>query len=732
MSFQCSQRRFRRICGFHIVLFALFLVSWTQADAQAPSLFLTLQDIHSRAEIAKTQPWARESLQKLIHEADAFPESYEKRFGLQSVELPPEGGQWIHWYVCPDTGTPLSFRPPNYNVCPDTGKEYSGYPFDQVVYQLRNDALGRAALTLGLAYRFTNRERYAREAAQILTAYADRYQSWPLHDNHGKPTANGGKAYSQTLDESIWLIKIAWTYDLVRGAGVLNASAKSHIENDLLRAIYRTVSKAHKGPTDNIQSWINAAIAAVGFTLQDPALIHEAIDGPIGFRSQMRNFVTQGFWIEGTFGYHFYALRALVATAQMAKLHGINLWVQEPALLSLFNGPLGVVLPNGYLPAFNDSNPVNLYEQDYLYEQAYAASKDPHYLPIMLKYGRASREALLFGVAKPPKPPQLALKSEVFDKAGFAALRNKVNDFTVIAKFGQHGGPHGHYDKLSFVLYSQGRVMGIDPGTQLYGLPLHQLWDSMTIAHNTVSVDEERQSAATGRLISWQTTPNWTAIKMDAGPIYAGVSFDRSIVLTPNYCLIADHVHSSTSHTVDWIYHDAGTLEIAKPAFTQKVTDLPMKNGYGLLKNVWRSVDGGQLKARFVDSSNEQATEESNPNSPVASIRSRNPSEAEAVGNPSNTAVMELTIPADASQELMRGEAPGHNLKKPVPFVLVRKQGTDVRFTAVLSPKPDLNLKMQQGGDDQSHQILITGQGFSDSISVGPPLAVEHSAPSLR
>lgn len=726
MSSKCSQQKLCRVCALSFVFFGLLLSFSTQTRAQSPSLFLTRKDFHNRIEVARSEPWARASVQKLIQEANAFPESYETRFGLHSVELPPQGGQWIHWYVCPDTGTPLVFRPPDHNVCPDTGKEYSGYPFDQVVYQLQNDALGRAALTLGLAYRFTNNERYAKEATRILTSYADRYQSWPLHDIHGKPTANGGKAYAQTLDESIWLIKIAWTYDLVRGSGLLDSQDRLHIENDLLRPSYRTVSKAHRGPTDNIQSWINAAIAAVGFTLNDPALIHEAIDGPIGFRYQMQHFVNQGFWIEGTFGYHFYALRALVATAQMAKCHGINLWAQEPALLSLFDGPMSIVLPNGYLPAFNDSNPVNLYDQDYLYEQAYAVSRNPRYLPVLLKNGRNSRQALLFGVATIPKPPRLTLKSEVFAKAGFAALRNHVNDFTVIAKFGPHGGPHGHYDKLSFILYSQGHVMGIDPGTQLYGLPLHHLWDSMTIAHNTISVDETRQAAATGKLISWQTTPNYTAITMDAGPVYDGVSLQRSILLTPNYCLIADHVLSSTSHTVDWIYHGGGTLHVTTPAFSQSVSDLPEKNGYGLLKNVWKSADDGQLQASFVDSSTEQADEEANPNSPVATVRSGDPSVVKAEAYPSGTAVINLSIPAGAHEELMRGEAPGHDLKRPVPFILVRKQGTDVRFTAVLSPQADLRLQSSGSADD--HQLSIAGDGFSDEISVGTHLDMEHSS----
>jgi Heparinase II/III-like protein. len=715
-----------RICTLLLASFAFLPVFLIKARAQAPSLFLTLQDFQRRSEIAKTEPWAKASLQELVREADAFPASYEERFGLTSIELPPEGGQWLHWYVCPSTGTPLSFRPPNHNVCPDTGKEYAGYPFDQVVYQMRNDALGRAALTLALAYRFTNRKRYAMEAAGLLSAYADRYQSWPLHDNHGKPTANGGKAYSQTLDESIWLIKVAWAYDLVRGAGVLNARAKDHIENDLLRASYRTVSKAHKAPTDNIQSWINAAIAAVGFTLNDSSLIHEALDGPIGFRYQMHHFVTQGFWIEGTFGYQFYAMRALATTAQMAKRHGIDLWRQEPALLSLFNGPMGVALPNGYLPAFNDSKEVNLYEQDYLYEQAYAAFRSPRYLPILLKDGRTSREALLFGVARIPKAPRLKLKSEVFAQAGFAALRNNRNDLTVITKFGAHGGPHGHYDKLSFVLYSQGRVMGVDPGTQLYGLPLHHEWDSMTIAHNTVSVDEQRQAAAAGKLISWKATPNWTAITMDAGPIYGGVSFQRSIVLTPNYCLVTDHIHSATPHTVDWIYHGAGTLDITKPTFTKRVTDLPQKNGYGLLSNVWSSVGGGELKAVFVNPSTIPMGEESNSNSPAATIRGSNHSEVEAASDHPAPAVMELTAPPDPNEELMHGQAPGPDLKIPVPFVLIRKHGDDATFSAILSPHT--HVVVQQDG--QHAPLQLTGKGFSDSISIEPVLTVKQGVPS--
>ena len=57
--------------------------------------------------------------------------------------------------------------------------------------------------------------------------YAQVYPTYKLHDINGKPGPNGGLAFAQTLDESIWLIKIAWTYDLIRGSDVLERIRKN-------------------------------------------------------------------------------------------------------------------------------------------------------------------------------------------------------------------------------------------------------------------------------------------------------------------------------------------------------------------------------------------------------------------------------------------------------------------------------------------------------------------------
>ncbi|HEX4784301.1 MAG TPA: heparinase II/III family protein, partial [Candidatus Sulfotelmatobacter sp.] len=286
------------------------------------------------------------------------------------------------------------------------------------------------------------------------------------------------------------------------------------------------------------------------------------------------------------------------------------------------------------------------------------------------------------------------------------------------------------YDKLSFVLYSQGRVMGIDPGTQLYGLPLHQQWDSMTIAHNTISVDAQRQSAGTGKLIDWHTGANWVAVTLDGGPVYKDVSLRRSILLTPNYCLIADRVHSSTSHTVDWIYHNVGALTIERPQTSERLADLPSQNGYGHLSDVKRSSAGGELRARFVDAPNRQPEDDSNPNSPAVTTR---PADAAGIEGPNTVldpAVIELVMPASDHPEFMAGVAPGHDLKNPVPFVLARKLGDDVSFTAVLSPMSTIEVS---GRDDYSdHELDIAGPDFSDHVSIGPTLSLSGDTSSER
>ena len=707
----------------HFCLPLVVLLSAVLSHAQAPSLFLSTEDIQARLQVAKQQPWAKRSLDLLLQEADDFPASYKTRFGTPDAAPPPEGGAWLHWYACPESGRPLQFHPPDQNICPDTGKNFAGYPYDHVVYQLRNDALSEAAVASALAYRFTGKAVYATKAAEILKSYTHVYPTYKLHDINNKPGPNGGMAYAQTLDESIWLIKIAWTYDLIRDQSVMTAPERQAFEHDVLRASAATMLKAHKEPTYNIQSWINGAAGAVGFVLNDQALITEAIDGPIGFRHQMQQFVHEGFWAEGAWGYQFYAMRPLTMLAQMATRKGINLWKQEPNLLALFHSPLGVVLPDGTLPAFNDSGAPDLYEYAFLYEVAYAYTKDATLLTVMEHGQRGNREAFLFGVETLPRVAAPKLASVVFPEAGYATLRSPSNDLTAVMKFGPHGGAHGHYDKLNFVLYAHGMLLAEDPGTHFYGLPIHREWDSMTIAHNTISVDGTRQSQATGKLLDWHAGEGWTAVRADAGAAYSQANLQRTMLLTPNYVLIIDRCKSTDGkpHTFDFAYHNIGTESVGGSVDMQPYS-FTGTNGYQHLSHVKRGSTSDLLTVRFVTEKKQSDEAHSDSNSTPATLDS---APRLASDDRPMHADLQLQMLASPGTELLTGDAPTRSSQVPVPFIIARRSGKETSFITLLGvsqePASGLRLTRRQDG-----QLQIEAAHWVDTFSDSQSPTYKH------
>ena len=667
-------------------------VATTPPPSLDPHLLLKLQDFESRKAIVQREPWARDALNALLKEADGYPQDYLNKFGLTKVEAPDKGAQWAHWYVCPETGTELEFHPPDHNICPDTGKDYRDWPISDVHYHYMHDMLSHDAKILGIAYRMTGKTIYAQHAAEILKLYADKYKDYPIVDNYGKQSNWGARIYSQTLNESIWLIDMTFAYDLVRGSRVMTAADRTHIEQDLLLPSAATVVRGHKEPTLNIQSWINGAEAAVGFELGDKALIDEALDGPLGFRYQMKNYVHEGFWLEGAWGYQLYAMRPLTYTAEMAKLYGLDLWKQEPALASMYLSPLGVVLPDGKLPAFNDSHEVPLYPNANLYELAYENTHNPLLLAVLDNAPRSSSESLLFGAEPLPLQGPNSLKSAVFPDAGYAMLRAKHSDLNVIMKFGPHGGGHGHYDKLGEIVYAEGRVQGVDPGTQLYGMALHKDWDQMSVAHNAPTVDELRQNQATGKLIAWKEGDDYAAATANAGPVYPFAELTRSVLVTDQYALQLDQEHSTDGkpHVFDVNYHNFGTQTMQLE--TAPYDGLPKADGYTPLEQVRRGESSNNLETRFDN----------------------------------DGTAMSFEVLGGVPTEVFQGVAPGPHPMVNVPFVIVRRQGLDAIFVSLLVPSMGPAPRVTAQLND-ANAITVRGPNWFDTVTLGAAITFHRA-----
>src|SRR5213078_3500675 len=202
---------------------------------------------------------------------------------------------------------------------------FSGWPYDDVYIMHRHQEIADAARDMALAYRMTGEKRYAEKVREILLGYAQRYLTYELHNNKGKPELGGGRVASQTLTEATWLIKVTQAADLVWDT--LSSDERETLRMKLFYPAAVDVIQKHHMPIHNIQCWKNSAVGLVGFLYGDQDLINDAIDGDVGFRQQLEKGVTaDGMWHEGSWGYHFYTISALMPLTEAARIAGTDLF----------------------------------------------------------------------------------------------------------------------------------------------------------------------------------------------------------------------------------------------------------------------------------------------------------------------------------------------------------------------------------------------------------------------
>ena len=631
-----------------------------QAVAQAvelpphPRLLLNSDGVTRLRTLVAEQDWARQWWAEVLDRVDA---------GLKRpIELPPRGGNWYHWYVCPDDGTPLTLgrklgRWQWEHACDLCGKTWKGgdpgdpsRDFDGCQIREVHFEYAHAVRDCGLAWQVTGGRRYLDRARLVLLAYAKKYLDYPLHKNRGGGGIGGGRVASQTLTEASWLVPVVQGADLVWAD--FSQADRDTIAKGLFLPAVRDVILPHKLGIHNIQCWKNSAVGLVGFLLGDEKLIAEAIDEPTrGYRAQMDEGVTpDGSWYEGAWGYHFYTLRGTWPLTEAARNCGLDLYGRP--IRSMFDAPIRLMSPSGVLPAFNDSRQVSVRDQAWLYELAYARFNDPAHLSVLTSHDRGEM-AVLVGVDELPKAAELPpIRSADFQDAGFAILaRGKGTSATWLClDYGPHGGGHGHPDKLGFALFARGEELAVDPGTARYGTPLQKSWFRTTIAHNTLTIGESSQRQATGRCLAFGSTGGVDYMIADAGDAFSKGSFTRGVaLLDENTIVFVDRAVSAKPTTFDVAYHQRGAWG-KLPA--GDVWEPPDKPGY-----------------RHFDDATTRTTDEAI-RLPIAHDAA--PEAAILLAGGSPTSVMTAT-------------GIGRGLGDPVPVVIFRRDGRESRLVWALS-----------------------------------------------
>lgn len=496
--------------------------------------------------------------------------------------LPTEGAGWYHNYFCPADGTRLSFdiNKPGEHVCPACGSVYSGSPYDEAWVTMFQFHLQRAVRGAAALHRITAEPAYPRFVAEVLGFYAERYADTPVHGQW----AGKGKIMGQGLTEAILLLRYAEALELCRDG--LDPATFDLIARKLLVAGARFIVSQGPGSVHNIPCWHNAGVGVVGLVTGEEDLVNWAVRGEFGLDRQLAEGVlVDGFWIEGSIGYHFYALDALRSLC-FALGEG---YADHEALLRMFLAPLDYAYPDGSLWSNNDSwHEDSLDKRAPVYEYAHHFWPRAGFGPLLAETyeteQRNSVDALLFGEPL-PQPGRVVRPSRVFEPSGFGILRGGSGDTTAQAtlKFGPHGGGHGHPDKLALTYFAAGRLILPDLGSPGYGVPLHTQWCRRTAAHNTVVVDETDQAPCTGRLLHFEAGPpaRIDAVCEDA---YDGVALRRRLLLDGSLLVDLVDVEADEGHTVDLHMHVRGRL--TSPAKAPPAPALGEEPPYSLYTNV--------------------------------------------------------------------------------------------------------------------------------------------------
>ncbi len=492
----------------------------------------------------------------------------------------------------------------------------------------------------GILFVITGDARYAHFVRDMLDKYSVLYPTLGAH-----PMAQNqapGKLFHQSLNEANWLLATAIAYDCVYDW--LPAAERVKFEKNVFRPMADWLSVTQAKEFDRIHNhgtWATASVGMIGYVMGDTSYVNRALYGTKrdrtgGFLRQLDLlFSPDGYYMEGPY-YIRYALMPFFQFAEAinrrqpsAGIYSYRDHILKKALYSAIE----TSFPNGVFPAINDASrtmaidaPEVVLALDLAYKQYGSDDR-------LLGPAAIQNEVVLNGaglavardLARSATPPKMTLKSVEFtngptgEGGGLGILRTGEGaDATMLLmKYGVHGGGHGHFDQLHFVLFDGGREVipdygfarwiNIEPKSGGRYLPENDSYAMQTIAHNTVVVDETTQNenrdaaaeaAPAKRNFFDASDPFVQVMSARSDRQYAGVSMQRTMFLVRDARLarpvVVDlfRVVSDKQHVYDYPIHFRGQLIATNVKYAAHSTNqTPLGTGAGY-QHIWGTASG--------------------------------------------------------------------------------------------------------------------------------------------
>ena len=390
-------------------------------------------------------------------------------------------------------------------------------------------------------YQIDGNKKYADYVKTLLFEYEKIYKDLPKHPSTRSYAR--GKIFWQCLNDANWLFYTAQTYDAIYD--YLSKSERKQLEENLFIPFADYLSLENPrffNRIHNHSTWGNAAVGMMGLAMGNDDLVQRALygfqmsekdanakdndggyiftDGKLkaGFLAQVDNaFSPDGYYTEGPY-YHRYAMTPFMVFATALKNNKPELKIFEHnngVLLKAVNALIYQTTMSGEFYPINDAQKgmsLSAGSVVSIIDITYGLSGDHSLLSIaelqnkvtLDQNGYLTALGIHQGKAKPFNKKSVELSDGGDgDQGAIGILRTKTqeSELSVLFKYPSQGLGHGHFDKLSFMMYNgadevlqdygSARWVNVDQKSGGVYLPENKSWAKQTIAHNTIIVDRK-------------------------------------------------------------------------------------------------------------------------------------------------------------------------------------------------------------------------------------------------
>lgn len=286
-----------------------------------------------------------------------------------------------------------------------------------------------------------------------------------------------------------------------------------------------------------------------------------------------------GAQTELTTGYHRVALKNFVMLYDLCKLNEYKVPDEySSGLEKMYQAEMFLIKPNGYVPAFNDSD---------AHIDSIPGSATNLNVQAELRSGaeRFARKDMLYAASLGKEGERPIGPSHKFDYAGYYVMRQDWTPDSLYLVFdaGPFGSGHQHEDKLNFEAYAYGETLLFDCGRDSYAGGEYRAYALSSFGHNTALIDgkgQARRHLPAGER-KWVTkNPLNNSWVSQAGFDFAqgiydegyGTNLDKSVshnrailYIKHDYWLVLDHFEGKGQHIIDTLFHfTPGQLEANK------------------------------------------------------------------------------------------------------------------------------------------------------------------------